>query len=370
MTRIFAAHLLNDYSGSPKVLSQLLRGWIDAGYEVHLRTSTADPGFLSGIAGLHVQDNHYRFHQPILVRLLVLMACQLLSCLAFLASVRKEDVVYINTMLPFGAAIAGKLKGAKVIYHLHETSVSPEIFKRFLLFWVKTCATEVIYVSNFLAHEEPVGKPSHTLYNAIGEDFREAAESCRRVGWNEGIVLMVASLKAYKGVDEMVAIARQGDTFNFELVVNASRESIEHYFAGQELPDNLTIHPAQKDVHPFYRRAAVVMNLSRPEEWKETFGLTALEGMIYGAPVIVPPAGGIAEIVRHFQTGFHIRGTATRQIIDCLERLRNDPARYESVSRQAADHAATFSEARFISGSLDIIEGAASLDTQRKLFQM
>lgn len=359
MTKIFAFHLLNDYSGSPKVLGQLLKGWA-AQYRVHLYTSDSKPGFLSGIDGINYHSNYYRFHPFIPLRLLVLLFSQLFALWSLLFKVKKEDVVYINTILPFGAAIAGKLRGARVIYHIHETSINPKVFKQFLLFWVKTCATEVIYVSNFLAHEEPLDKPRHILWNAIEDDFSNKAETHRPSGRQFRNVLMLASLKKYKGVDEYVAIARACPALHFELVANASEQDIAAYFGQQKLPENLTIYPAQRDVHPFYQRADVVMNLSRPEEWKETFGLTALEAMIYGLPVIVPPVGGIAEIVKDGQTGFHLNGKDTHSIVSILRALKADPGRYESISKAAAAHAATFSETHFLAQSLRMIHRSES----------
>ena len=355
MTTIFAAHLLNDYSGSPKVLSQLLKGWVAAGHRVSLRTSTSSPGFLTGIDGISLHGNHYRFYRFIPLRLLVLMATQLLSLLVLLRQATSKDIVYINTLLPFGAAIAGRLKGARVVYHIHETSVKPMVFKQFLLFWVRVCATEVIYVSDFLAGEEPIEKPAHVLWNAIEDDFKEQATGYAGQNRQNNKVLMVASLKRYKGVDEFLKIAQACPERSFELVVNASDEEIAEYFSGQVLPGNLTVFPAQRDVHPFYQRAGIVMNLSRPDEWKETFGLTALEAMIYGLPVIVPPVGGIAEIVQDGQTGFHIDGRDTELIVRRLRELSAEPLRYQTISKCAAAHAATFSEATFLTRSLHLL---------------
>lgn len=355
MKRIYAYHLLNDYSGSPKVLRQLLKGWAGAGHEVFLQTSLSKQGFLSELEGVHTEDNAYRFHQALPYRLLALLRSQLTAFWSVIKQAGREDIVYINTILPFGAAIAGKLKGARVIYHIHETSVNPLVFKRFLLLWVRLCATEVIYVSDFLAQAEPLALPAHILWNALEDTFLEQAEGRRPHHWGSGTLLMIASLKRYKGVDEFVDLAVAVPDMPCELVVNATTEDIAHYFTGQNLPDNLTIYPVQQDVHPFYQRAAVVLNLSRPEEWQETFGLTALEAMAYGLPVIVPPVGGIAEIVLEGQTGFHLNGKDTLSIKATLETLRAEPRLYQTLSRQALAHAKTFAEPNLLARSKAIL---------------
>jgi hypothetical protein len=54
--RVIAIHLLNDYSGSPKVLMQLLKGWTKNEFETHLFTCGGREGFLSDIPKVH---NHF-----------------------------------------------------------------------------------------------------------------------------------------------------------------------------------------------------------------------------------------------------------------------------------------------------------------------
>ena len=355
MPKIHAFHLLNDYSGSPKVLRQVLEGYAASGYDVSLNTSCATTGFLSDIPGVRVTDNRYRFVSSLPYRLGLLLFSQLYGLVACWAAVGRGDVVYVNTLLPFGAAILGRLRGARVLYHLHETSVNPWLFKQFLLLWVKCCATEVIYVSNFLAEREPVAKPRHIIWNALPQEFVERVAQHGEAERTVEQVLMIASLKVYKGVDEYVALARYCPELRFDLVVNASPASITGFFAGHQLPVNLTVFPAQSDVHPFYRRADVVVNLSRPDEWVETFGLTALEAMAYGRPVIVPPAGGIAEIVPDGSAGYHLNGRDTMAIAETLRGLRGDSARYRRMARAAARQAARFTARHFLDRTLAVI---------------
>ncbi|PPK87829.1 glycosyltransferase involved in cell wall biosynthesis [Neolewinella xylanilytica] len=366
---IHAFHLLNDFSGSPKVLRQVLQGLAAEGHPVELHTSLSGRGFLSDIPGVGLRDNRYRFIQSVPRRLLLLLFSQVYVIVSGWKRVRATDTVYVNTLLPFGGAILGWLCGARVIYHLHETSVNPWMFKQFLLFWVRVCATEVIYVSDFLAEEEPLNKSRHVIWNAIPEDFslRAAAHLRRRTTVEN--VLMVASLKRYKGVDEYVALADACPEFHFELVVNAAPADIAAYFGHRRLPGNLIVFPAQQDVHPFYRRADVVVNLSRPDEWVETFGLTALEGMVYGLPVIVPPAGGIAEIVPVGYAGYHIDGRNTERLAGRLREWRSNPDRYRKHGAGAREQAGQFTESRFLERILAIVQ-AGKTSEQRKTVQM
>ena len=67
--RVIAAHLLNDYSGSPKVLMQLLKGWTKNNIETHLYTCSGREGFLSDIPKVNNHFYWYKFAKNPFVRL-------------------------------------------------------------------------------------------------------------------------------------------------------------------------------------------------------------------------------------------------------------------------------------------------------------
>ena len=128
--RVFAFHLLNDYSGSPKVLSQLLKGWVKNDIEVNMVTCKGRVGFLSDIEGVNYHYYNYKFAENKWVRLFNLTLSQLIVFFKFWSKIEKNDVIYVNTVLPFGAAFLGKLKGCRIIYHVHETTMKPPILKK------------------------------------------------------------------------------------------------------------------------------------------------------------------------------------------------------------------------------------------------
>ena len=81
---------------------------------------------------------------------------------------------------------------------------------------------------------------------------------------------------------------------------------------------NLKVYARQKDVVPFYREASVVLNLSNKEQFIETFGLTALEAMVFGLPVIVPTVGGIAEMVEDGVNGWRPIAAIVPRIVEIV----------------------------------------------------
>ncbi|CAA7195207.1 glycosyltransferase family 4 protein [Chryseobacterium potabilaquae] len=355
MKRIVAIHLLNDYSGSPKVLMQLLKTWTKNDMNVHLYTSGGRKGFLSDIPNVKNHFFWYQFSPNSLIRIFNFFLSQFLLMVKLLLFLRKEDIVYINTVLPFGAAIAGKLIGCKTIYHIHETSVKPAIFKKFLFGIAKFTAKKIVFVSNYLLKQESLIDNQVLLYNVLESDFTEKADQYQQFEKEIPIILMICSLKVYKGVDEFLQLAERHNKYIFKLVVNASEKEIEEYFKEKKIPDNLQIYPTQTDTHPFYREASIIINLSHPDLWIETFGLTILEGMRYRLPAIVPPVGGTTELVKDGKNGFLIDSKNIDELSEKIHYLLSNSELYQSFSDASYETSQLFSETYFEKESMKII---------------
>lgn len=353
--RVIAVHLLNDYSGSPKVLKQLLTGWANSNVSLHLFTCGGRAGFLSDIAGVHNHFYWYTFAKNPFIRLFFLCFSQLLLGCKLLLFLRKNDVVYINTVLPFGAAIAGKIRGNKVIYHIHETSMKPALLKRFLFGVVKFTADDVVYVSKFLSEQEPLKIKKHIIHNALEREFTQAALLTEKRITKNKVVLMICSLKAYKGVGQFVLLAKLNPQYTFKLIVNASVAEIETFFISDALPINLIILPTQVNTHPFYREASVVLNLSDTNLWVETFGLTVLEAMAYGLPTIVPPVGGVTELVDENKNGYLVDSKNLNAVSEALNKILGDEELYKQFSGYARQKSELFSLSTFEEKSLRLI---------------
>ena len=355
--KIFACHLLNDFSGSPKVLKQLVSGWAKNNLSVTIVTCSGRKGFLSDIDKVNYSFFWYQWAKNPILRLVNFLTSQFILFFKILKDATKKDIIYVNTVLPFGAAIAGKLLGARVIYHIHETTVNPKILKRFLFFIIKTCATDIVYVSKYLHDQENIkNKRTYILHNAIEDSFYEtAAKKSRMIFQVHQNVLMICSLKKYKGVIEFVRLAELNPYMEFKLVVNSSAVEIEDFFSNTVLPVNLTIFPTQTNTHPFYEWAHIVLNLSRPDGWIETFGLTILEAMTYRLPVIVPVVGGVTELVEESRNGFLVDCRDINLLNKRLKEVLSDESLYSQMSNSSFEKVDAFRESVFLNKSLSII---------------
>lgn len=120
--------------------------------------------------------------------------------------------------------------------------------------------------------------------------------------------------------------------------------------------DNLQIVSRQNDVAPFYNEASIVLNLSDKRRFVETFGLTALEAMSAGLPVIVPTKGGIAEMVEDGVNGYKIDVQELEKIESHITTLLSDRDSYLQLAGKALEYSRNFNDEKMISGIVSVLE--------------
>lgn len=76
----------------------------------------------------------------------------------------------------------------------------------------------------------------------------------------------------------------------------------------------------------------MVLNLSH---FKESFGRTVLEGMMYGKPSLCYEYGAIKELVTHNQTGFLVPLKDIEQLVFYAMKLVNDRDLLDTFSENA-----------------------------------
>lgn len=99
----------------------------------------------------------------------------------------------------------------------------------------------------------------------------------------------------------------------------------------------------------------MLLQLSRPAECIETSGLTILEAMTYGLPVIGPNAGGPLELIDEGVNGYAVDPLNLDDVVAKIESLMTDDKRYEHFSQMALNKAALFSETDMVNEITDYI---------------
>lgn len=305
--KIVAFHLYNDFSGSPTVLATVLSGLLKSDFHVVLVTSKG--GVLDDISGENFTkiNCHYSFSPNKAVTFLRYFIAQVVSfCIALRYAFSRNTIFYINTILPVGPALAGRLISKRVVYHYHENAFAKGFFYKTLSWVMQRLASHIICVSDYQASFLKRKTDISTIPNALKNNFLAKLTPNPEAAFGRENILMIASLKEYKGTKEFVELARRLPLYNFTLVVNDTQNAIDKYFRNCNITKNLIIYPRQECVVEFYNRASIVLNLSKKEQFIETFGMTVLEAQAAGLPVIVPTVGGIAELVEDSINGYKI----------------------------------------------------------------
>ena len=206
MNHIVCFHLFNDYSGSPKVLKGVLEGLLEKGYPVDLVTSGGGVlDELIGKPGFRKHGYRYRFSTNPIVTMCRYTAVQVYAFLVALRWLFEKDVVfYINTLLPVGPALAGRLMGKRVVYHYHENAFIKCAFYKALAWMMQRLAHEIICVSGYQASFLSTKKKVTVIPNTLPKDFVEKLHPDPKAAFRQKTVLMLSSLKGYKGTKEFI----------------------------------------------------------------------------------------------------------------------------------------------------------------------
>lgn len=358
--KVICFHVLNDYSGSPKVLEMVLNGLLSRGYSIDVITSNGD-GALNNLKGNEktvFYQYHYHFSQNMLWNALQFVYVQCyIFCFSFRYLFRKNIVFYVNTIMPMGAALAAKLMKKRIIYHYHENAAEKSQFYIFLAWFMQKLADEILCVSNYQRQFLKRKRNIVTIPNCVPPSFEEECSKFREKERKEKRILMLSSLKVYKGTIDFIRLAEGLPQFYFELVINDSWSAINSFLKNNKIlqSSNLTIWDRQKDVLPFYARASLVLNLSNKDLVVETFGMTVLEAMTAGIPVIVPTIGGVADLVNDGINGYKIDvqdlESIKRKIIDILLCEKT----YKLLSRNAIQMSRKYSYVKMIDGIENVL---------------
>lgn len=332
--KVIFVSLFNNYTGSTKVLSLVIEACNFENFDIEVITSHEE-GFLSNIDGVKFHFIDYRWSPNKIIASFNYFKAQVAYFFTLLKLVRKNSIVYINTITPVGAFVACIFRSIKPIVHVHEKFVSKNILFSLMEWFVYRTEVRKIFVSNYLyqAYGSPMN--SVVIHNSVNNPklINSKKQSVRE---GQKIVFMAASCRTYKGIAQFVELANSLPYIHFELVLSAKAFEVnafmkDFYFHHK----NYTIYSVQTDLSHFYERASLVLNLSLPDEWIETFGMTILEALSYGKPCIVPPIGGPVELIDDAVNGYLIDPVNTPLIKEKIEYLFYNRKLYEHMCLMA-----------------------------------
>lgn len=349
--RYIAVHLLNDFSGSPRVLADFCSAQEIQSGPLTIVTSGSE-GFLNEDLGEIKSIWYPRGRLALLNFLSFALAQAQLFLVVFILIVRSllsgEKVVVINnTILCLGSMIASRLMGVHTIAYVHELGSGPAIMRTLaekIIYWT---AHGVIFVSQFLSDQYRLSnKRCFVLPNGLRSDFNTKQALDYESKFRQRRVLFVGSLKRYKGIGELLTIATKLPDTPFTAVLNCSSKEIDDFCSNNNVPKNLSLLSREVSLQKLFSESFLVLNLSLPEACVESFGLTILEGMAFGCPCVVPPIGGHLDFFDR-RCGLIVHSKETGQIADFIDELQCNEDVWRGLSDHALEIASGYSAAVF-----------------------
>jgi glycosyltransferase involved in cell wall biosynthesis len=358
--KICCAHLNNDYTGSTIILARTIEAMLECGHSVVLIASDSI-GALTELPNSKVFIKYSRRKSKLFTLINYFsFQIQLWKRLSAI-NLSKNDIIYINTLLPFAAALYGKMRSIKVVFHLHELGVGSNWLYRFLVFINKITSTLNIFVSS--QHRLLFGLtrtscnqliiPNPSRFNNSHFSESKVTFLAKQRYFSKRNIVFISSHRYYKGWKTFFTLASlfaMDPAFCFTYICNEADETVCKILQSESLPPNLKVVGRAKDLSDYYANAFVVLNLSIPQFWVETFGLTLIEAMSFGVPVIAPAYGGPSEIINDHTSGILLHDPEDLELISqAIYVLSSSLESYVRFSLAAHDRSKQFSLETFSS---------------------
>jgi glycosyltransferase involved in cell wall biosynthesis len=167
--------------------------------------------------------------------------------------------------------------------------------------------------------------PERTLVIYGGADPRRFAP---RPGTDRAGVLFLGRLTPHKGIDRLIRALPAGAALRV-----AGSTGHDPHPPERDYPDLLRRLAQDREVMPSVDRTCY----GRPVPVSELLGLTALEAMASGTPVVASRIGGLAEVVVDGETGFLVAPGDLAALHDRLALLLSDPGLAARLGANARD---------------------------------
>lgn len=340
------------YGGSGVIATELGKALAQRGYEIHF-ISYAMPMRLDGFSGNIVYHEVEIATYPVFEFPLYTPA--LASKMVEVARFERLDMLHVHYAIPHAtsAFLAKKILGSdkiKVLTTLHGTDITLVGLEPSFLPVMKFSIEQsdgVTAVSRFLKEKTitnyGINKEIEVIPNFVdtAKYRRIDAQAIRRqiAPGGEKVLIHVSNFRAVKRVADAINVyntIRQRVPSKLVLIGDGpDRSNCEKLCRDLKICEDVRFLGKQAELVPLLSASDLFLMPSQ----SESFGLSALEAMACGVPVISSSVGGLPELVAHGETGYIAEiGDIQRMARYAIDLLTNDQkhALYAEASRRRA----------------------------------
>lgn len=210
------------------------------------------------------------------------------------------DIVHIHANSPLLELVAAMHITAPLVFTLHDIPVNRELENRVLkLFNMKNPI--FISISDYQRKSFPAFSFTQTIYHGL--DMKKFLFDPH--GGNN--LIFAGRLKKIKGIAEAIQVALRT---NKKLAITGTKSYPDIAFYNSQIVPVLEANKEllhfsgsidRTNIEEFYQKGKTILI---PILWEEPFGLTMIEAMACGTPVIAFARGSVPELIKDGVTGF------------------------------------------------------------------
>lgn len=262
----------------------------------------------------------------------------------------KVDAVHLNTSVTPAAAIAAKLAGVGIIWHIREIySGELSLLRKLYHSFILCIADLVVCVSTPVRQQFPPGANKVQVhhngleigcFDAIVPDD-DAIRQRFNIPKKATVVAMFSRIHPWKGQDlfvETAALLRKRLANTYFLIVGdvfpgyeSVEASIKERITALGMGDRIFLTGFLREPRPLMASVSVVV---LPSTQPDPFPGVVIEAMALSRPVVATGIGGPTEQVVHGATGYLVAPDAT-ELSNAIERLVRSPELRASFGRAA-----------------------------------
>lgn len=278
--------------------------------------------------------------------------------LCFYLRKNKFDLILTNTIKAhFYGSIAARLCFIPVIWRFHDilspTDFSPVLIQS-IIFFGKRFPTRILAVSDlardYLVRDGLKGDKIEVIFSGIDNEryeFKNTSRNIRNefnIGDNVKLVGCIGRIIPQKGHRSLLlaipeVIKKYPETFflivgDVYLKEERYQEELLEIIKKNKIEDRVKFTGFRYDIGNLIRSLDILVF---PSVAPESFGLSVLEAMSLGKPVIASKVGGVSEIIEDGINGMLIEPNHPEQITDRIIQLLSDKEMYHRMGWEAKE---------------------------------
>ena len=286
------------------------------------------------------------------------------------------DLIYTNTVTCVEGAIAARMTGKPHVWHIHEPLLGNSELKPLYPMWFYSLAinhlsTHIIFPSHTLAKCYPaLRSKASVVHNGLRMPLKFDREPARKeiAAWinidtSKQWVAIVGAIQPrkdhYTFINAAKIILEKCDNAHFLIVGTGSQyftQQLKKQIQETGIAERITLAGRWPGSISTLLSAVDVLAISSEQE---SFGLTAIESLAVGTPVVSTRCGGPEEIIDDEKNGYLVdlkNSPALGQAI--LELLRDPKTRQRMGEAGRAKVESMFGQENYVTRIQDILQAA------------